>query len=124
MAHAIIRAFPLYYKGKKVAEIASGTYDVEPGDEPQYGSEGLLGYSDGTTISTIDTDCIIPVKGMGVTIVSDMLAKKYVSVGIFVDGKSHQMDMRITHASFTWDSKSGKAMGKFKFGGGSPDVVG
>lgn len=46
------------------------------------------------------------------------------SVGIVVDGKSHQMDMRITHANYTWDSKTGKAMGKFSFEGGQPDVTG
>jgi hypothetical protein len=121
---AIIRPFPLYYKNKKVAEIASGSYDIAPGDEMQVGAEGVLGYSDGCTVTKIEADCIVPVKGLSVTIMSDMLAKKYVSVGIVVDGKSHQMDMRITHANYTWDSKSGKAMGKFSLEGGTPDVTG
>ena len=121
---SVIRAFPLYYKNKKVAEIVSGSYDLTPGDEVQIGAEGVIGYSDGVTMTKIETDCIVPVKGLGVTILADMLAKKYVSVGIVVDGKSHQLDMRITHANYNWDSKSGKAMGKFVFEGPQPDVTG
>lgn len=120
----IFRAFPLYYQNKKVAEITSGTYDVAPGDEMQVGAEGIMGYSDGTLVTKIEADCIVPVKGLSVTILSDMLAKKYVSVGLVVDGKSHQLDMRITHASYNWDSKAGTAKGKFTFEGGKPDVVG
>jgi hypothetical protein len=67
---------------------------------------------------------IVPVPGVSVTILSDMLAKKYVSIGIFADGKSHQMDMRILKAKYDWDSQSGHALGAFSFGGGAPDVTG
>lgn len=124
MALPIIRPFPVYYKNKKVAEIASGSYDIAPGDEAQIGTDGYLGHSDGAVLTKIDAEVIVPVKGLGVTILADMLAKKYVSVGIFADGKSHQMDMRITHAGYSWDSKSGKATGKFTFEGGAPDLTG
>lgn len=124
MSQVIIRPFPLYYGTKKIAEVSSGTYDVTPGDEAQIGTDGYLGHSDGATITKIDADCIVPVKGLGVTILADMLAKKYVQVGIFADGKSQQLQMRVTHASYSWDSKTGKASGKFSFEGGSPDLVG
>lgn len=124
MSLSIIRPFPLYYKGKKVAEIRSGSYEVDSGDEPQIGTDGLLGYSDGTVITKIDTNMIVPVPGVSVTILSDMLAKKYVSIGIFADGKSHQMDMRILKAKYDWDSQSGHALGAFSFGGGAPDITG
>ena len=124
MSLSIIRPFPLYYVGKKVAEIRSGSYEVDSGDEPQIGTDGLLGYSDGTVITKIDANLIVPVPGVGVTIIGDMLAKKYVSIGIYADGKSHQMVMRILKAKYDWDSQSGHALGAFSFGGGKPDLAG
>lgn len=114
----------MYYVGKKVAEIRSGSYEIDSGDEPQIGTDGLLGYSDGTVITKIDTNLIVPVAGVSVTIVSDMLFKKYVSMGMFADGKSHQMTMRILKAKYDWDSQSGHALGAFSFGGGKPDLTG
>lgn len=124
MSLPIIRPFPIYYKNKKIAEVNSGTYDIAPGDEAQIGTDGYLGHSDGATITKIDATVIVPVKGLGVTILADVLAKKYVSVGIVADGKSHQMDMRITHLAYDWDSKTGRAQGKVTFEGGAPDTAG
>lgn len=124
MSLSIIRPFVIYYVGKKVAEIRSGSYEIDSGDEPQIGTDGLLGYSDGTVITKIDTNLIVPVAGVSVTIVSDMLLKKYVSMGMFADGKSHQMTMRILKAKYDWDSQSGHALGAFSFGGGKPDLTG
>lgn len=124
MSLSIIRPFVMYYVGKKVAEIRSGSYEIDSGDEPQIGTDGLLGYSDGTVITKIDTNLIVPVAGVSVTIVSDMLFKKYVSMGMFADGKSHQMTMRILKAKYDWDSQSGHALGAFSFGGGKPDLTG
>lgn len=121
MAQAIIRALPLYYQGKKFAEVSSGTYDINSGDEAQFGTEGYMGHSDGATVSKIDADVVVPVPGITETVLADMLAKKYVQMGIFADGAFNQHTMRITHASYTWDSKTGAAKGKFTFEGGPPD---
>lgn len=124
MAQNIIRPFPLYFRKKKVAEIQTGTYDITPGDEEQIGAEGVLGYSDGATVTKIETDCIVPVRGMKSRIIDALLKKQYAQVGVMVDGQFHQIDMRVTHGTYSWDHKTGRAMGKFTFSGGEPDVTG
>ena len=124
MGQAVIRVFPIYLNNKKIAEMTSNSYDINPGDEAQIGIDGLIGFSDGVTITKIDTDCIIPVKGMTTRIVDVMLKKQYCQVGIFADGKIHQIDCRVTHGNYSSDAKTGRAMGKFSFEGGAPDVTG
>lgn len=124
MARSIIRAFPLSLNGKKIAEVSDGSYDIESGDEPQITTEGYAGHSDGAVTTTATFNCVIPVIGMQVTIDDVILNKRYVTLGILANGKIQQVDGRITSGNYTWDHKSGKAMGAFKFFGGSPVLTG
>lgn len=124
MARSIIRALPLYLDGKKVAEVSDGSYDIESGDEPQIATDGFIGLSDGATTTSATFNCIIPVAGMAVTVDNMILNKKYVSLGIPVNGKFHQVDGRVTSGNYTWDHKNGRCMGAFKFMGGEPALTG
>lgn len=124
MARNIIRAAPLYLDGKKVAEVSDGSYDIESGDEIQIGSEGVIGISDGTPVVNAQFNCIIPVKGMSVAVDSMILNKKYVQLGLPVNGKFHQCDGRVHSANYSWDHKNGRFNGAFKFMGEGPEVTG
>ena len=124
MSRAIIRPLPIYLNGKKVAEVSDGNYDIDSGDEIQIGSEGVIGLSDGTPVASAQFNCIIPVKGMSVTVDTMLLNKQYIDFGIPVNGKFHQVTGRITNGGYSWDHKSGKCMGQFKFIGGGPVVTG
>lgn len=124
MARGIIRALPMLLDGKKVAEVSDGSYDIESGDEPHIATEGYMGHSDGAVMVSATFNCVIPVKGMQVIVDSLILNKKYVTLGIPVNGKFHQVDGRITSGNYAWDFKSGSCKGTFKFSGGAPDLTG
>ncbi len=124
MARTLIRAAPIYLDGKKIAEVSSGSYDVASGDEAQIGSDGYLGHSDGATTTRFSFDCIIPVKGMAVKVDDLILNKRYFSLGLPVNGKFHQVDARMTGASYKWDHRNGTFMGTFSAEGGAPDILG
>ena len=79
MARALIRPFPLYANGLKVAEVSGGTYEIASGDEMQIATDGYLGHSDGATTTKVSPSCIIPVKGMKVTVDSILLGPASVS---------------------------------------------
>lgn len=120
-----IRHMSFFYKGKKVA-MASGTqYDIEGNDEDQFGDEGWVGASNGAVATKIRVDVIVPVAGTRVTVVTDMLAKRYVDVGLgIVDGKIHRVNMRCRTVSFTGASQQGSLTGNWEFTGGKPELTG
>lgn len=124
MARNIIRAFPMYLNGKKIAEVSDGTYDIASGDEAHVATEGYFGHSDGATMTKCNPTCVIPVKGMQITVDDLILNKRYFEVGIPVNGKFHQITMRNVNAAYKWDFKSGSATGVFSFEGGAPELVG
>ncbi len=124
MARNIIRAFPLYLNGKKIAEVSDGTYEVMSGDESHVATEGYFGHSDGATLTKCNPNCIIPVKGMQVTVDDLILNKRYFEIGLPVNGKFQQTTMRMVSASYKWDFKSGSATGTFQMEGGPPELIG
>lgn len=124
MSRSIIRPLPLYLDGKKIAEVSQGTYRIASGDEAQIATEGYLGHSDGATTTQVSPKCIIPVKGMQTTVDDVLINKRYVTMGIPVNGKFHQVDMRLVNAEYQWDFKTGACMGDFQFEGGAPELTG
>lgn len=121
----VIRHMSFFYKGKKAA-LASGTqYDIESNDEDQFGDEGWIGSSNGAIATKIRVDTIVPVAGTRLSVVQDMLNKRYVDVGLgVVDGKIHRVQMRIRTVSFTGASQQGTLTGQWEFTGGKPEVTG
>lgn len=124
MARNIIRAIPMFLNGKKIAEVSDGTYDIASGDEAHIASDGYYGHSDGATMTKVNANCIIPVKGMQQTVDAILLNKQYVSMGIPVNGKAHQIDMRLVNGNYKWDFKTGSCTGSFAFEGGAPELAG
>lgn len=120
---ATIRAASVYFKGKKIAEIETADYDIEGNDEPQHGSEGLMGWSKGQITTKITTNVIVPVSGMTTTLESALLNKEQVNIGWAGGGKLHQIDMNVMNAKYKSESKNGSLKGTFEFSGGKPDVT-
>jgi hypothetical protein len=124
MARALIRPAPLYVNGKKFAEIASGTYELNSNDESQVATDGYMGHADGSMTSKVSASAIVPVKGMQVTVDTFLVNKTYVTVGIFQNGKFHQVDMRVVSNSYKWDFKNGQNQCDISFEGGQPEITG
>lgn len=123
MARSVFRAFPMYLGGKKVAEVRSGTYEVNNNDEAQVAIDGYVGHADGATLSNIDATLVVPVTGTQIDLDSIRKNRQYVQIGMPVNGKFQMMDARLTRAQYKWDSKNGQAEGDFHFEGGEPDFA-
>lgn len=120
-----IRHYSVFYKGRRVGKFSAMDLTIASNDEAQLADEGYVGHSDGPITSTLETDAIVPVAGIGVTILQDMLSKKYVDIGKgIVDGKILTTSMKITQCQYTADPKNGTLNGKFRFEGGAPTVTG
>lgn len=123
MADSRFRHYPVYVRNRKVAEMNAVAYDIESGDELQFGAEGVLGVSEGIPTVKLEGDCVIPVAGMKIDIISMLLSKQNVSVGIRVNGAMHKFTGHCTSANFSSSSRNGEARGKFVWIGGAPDVI-
>jgi len=121
---ATFRAVPIYFKGKKIAEIESADYTISSGDEAQHGSDGVLGYSKGQTTTKLVCNVVVPVAGMSSTLEAALLNKETVTMGLAIGGKLHQIDMNPMECNYKSDSKAGTLKGTFNFEGGAPDVTG
>ena len=124
MAKALIRPAPLYYKGKKVAEIREGTYDIESNDQREICAEGYIGHTDGATTSSVQMTLIVPVPGLSIPLLADMLRKAYVKIGLFEDAKLHNLEGRVTKISYSWNFEKGENRCVGSFESGAPDLAG
>ena len=124
MAKYVIRQAPIYFKGKKIAEIETADYEINGNDEPAFGSDGLLGFTSGAMTTRITCNVIVPVAGLTSTLTAALLAKEQVTIGVLVDAKLHQIDMQPMTARFQSDSKAGSLKGSFEFQGGAPEATG
>ena len=125
MADVKIRSASLYIKGKKAGEATGFTYDIDSNDEPQIGDDGYLGHSEGVTTTSLSFNSIVPVKGMQVAVLSALVEKKSVDVALsLIDGKIHQITMRVTKATVKSTRKNGTLDGDFQLGGGEPKITG
>lgn len=122
MAQSRFRHYPLYVGNRKMAEMNGVAYDLESGDELQFGAEGVLGVSDGIPTVKIEGDFVQPVQGTQIDIVTMLLGKQYVSTKIVIGGKAHEIVGRFMAMNFQSDSRTGASRGKFTFTGGGPDV--
>jgi hypothetical protein len=118
------RAAVMQFKGKKIAEMEGGEYEINSGDEPHFGPDGLLGFGEGPISTKMVCNVVIPVAGMTSTLEDALLRKQVVTMGWIGNGKLHQVDMKPINAKYTTDTKTGSLKGTFEFQGGKPDVTG
>ncbi len=125
MANVKVRAASVYIGGKKVGTFEGNNYDIASGDEAQFGDPGYLGHSDGAVTTKLSCTGVIPVSGMQVNMIDIMKQKKDVDVTLaLVDGKIHQVTMRVVNARGKSSHKNGSQMGDFNLEGGEPQISG
>lgn len=124
MAFVRVRHASIFVGGKKLGTMFNNKYSINSGDEPQFGDNGLLGYSDGAIQTTLTCTDIIPVAGQDVPLTQALVAKSDLDMQVgLVDGHIHQITMRPLKAEFDSDAKAGTQHGNFEFGGGTPRIV-
>lgn len=124
MSKSFIRPAPIYYNGKKVAEIREGTYEISTNDQREITADGYIGHTDGAETSDVQMTMVVPVPGISITALPDMLAKRYVTIGIYEDGKLHNLEGRITKMAYSWNHEKGENRVVGSFEAGKPDLAG
>lgn len=104
----------LLVSNKKVAELMDVKIKLASGDEIQIGSEGILGHSDGTEVSSISFSAAVPVAGMSVDLLTILRSKQDVTCGVPVGGQFLVGDYRMTTAEISGQTKNGTCTGSFE----------
>jgi hypothetical protein len=120
-----VRSFSVFAEGTKIGTFTGGTYHVVGGDEPNFGDNGgQVVYSDGVIQSTLDSKVFEPVTGLDFDFETAMLNKTNVNISLgLINGRIHQLRMRILEFQHDGEIKGGKCDGTFKFGGSKPTVA-
>ena len=125
MANPRVKGGSIFYKGKRIATMQNVTYSIKSNDTQEMADSAVYN-TDGITTTEIGCDTIVPLAGVGVSIVDDAVNHRDVDITIgIVDGKIHEiLACRNTTCDFSGEVASGKMTGKFSWMGGSPKISG
>lgn len=123
MANPRFKAASWWVGGTKMAEFESNEFDLESGDEQQFGDPGALGYSDGAITGSLQVTGVVPVAGLKVDITKSFLNKEDIDIQLTnVLGKTMSTTARITKCSVKSSHRNGTQRGEFTLGFGEPSI--
>lgn len=117
MSQQVFRNPGLFVDEKKIAEVNRVTNEVISGDEPQFGDEGLLGYSDGAMTGRIQFNTVTPVKGHEKDLDAAIFEKKTVVAKQRFGTKTHFLEGRLTGQTYESDARAGTLTGSYTLEG-------
>lgn len=120
MANPIIRPFPIYVNGDKVAEATKGSWDIQ-GNVSLAIAADSVGVQRGRPTVKCSFDEIVPVKGRRVQAMKLCAGQVDVSIEIFAEGGMIKSDGVFDGSNLQWDYANGQATGTSTFIGGSPE---
>ena len=124
MASFQVQAASFYMGGTKAAEIHVSEYDVEGGDTQMFGDGGALGFSKGAIVTKLSLSGFHPKAGMKTSLMTALINKTDIDVTLtLVDGKVHQIVMRVLSGKVKSEHKDGTQMCDYTLGGGKPDIL-
>lgn len=120
-----IKSASVLYNNRRVAVMQGFTYRYKTNSGQEITDAGIHNTT-GVATTELSCDAVDPIGGLGVPIITDMLAKKQASISIaFVDGKIHVIDdAEPVDFEVTGEKASGKQTAKFNWTGGQPKVTG
>jgi hypothetical protein len=124
MPNPRVKAGSIFYNGKRVGTLQGFTYRIKNGSGQELADAGAFN-TDGQVTTEISADNIVPITGMGVRIVQDLIEQKNAEITLgLIDGRLHVVDdARPVDAEFTGEIASGKQTAKFNWQGGKPKVT-
>ena len=118
MSNPTIRAFPIFYNGRKIAEANDNNANVKPGRTAMFAAEGYAAHSKGAVMFSLTSKIIVPVSGISVKAIEDAIAQKDVEIGVPVAGKFIKSTAAITNLDMTSNTETGRCEGSITFEGG------
>lgn len=111
---AKVRSAALFYNKKRCARLMNVTYDIETNDGQEMTDAGTE-FTDGIATAKVTADQLIPIAGIGLSMIKDALAHKDVTLSLgLIDGAIHELDARFKTISITSETATGKLTGKFE----------
>lgn len=123
MSNPVVRAFPVFYQGRKIATAYENDYRITTGRTRLFGAEGYLTHSKGAVVTSLSINLVIPVTGEAPETVLDALNQDDVTIGIPVGGKVHTVVMAITEKDMKSNTERGTVEGTMTLEGGVPNVT-
>lgn len=120
-----VKSGSIFYKSKRIATMQNVTYRIKTNDGQEVADSGVYN-TDGIVTTEVSCDTIVPVAGVGVSIVKDAIEHQDVNItlGVF-DGKIHELeDARNNEIEFTGEAANGTQKGKFSWHAGKPKITG
>lgn len=123
MAQPVVRAFPIYIKGKKLGEAHGTNFTLTPQRTKLYGAEGFLALSRGAVSCGVEVDYIVPVSGTSVDVIAQIILQQDVTVQLPIGGKTYTIQMGYTSGNVQSNTETGVVQGKFSLEGGAPTIT-
>lgn len=122
MAFATMVAAGVYQGSRKLADVTQSSFSLVSGDEGQYGSDELLGYSRGIPSASLEITELVFARGMQSTLIDALTEKSTVTIKFLAGGKIYTSDMKVQSADFNSDSKPGTLTCRFRLEGAYPKI--
>lgn len=122
MALIQVRAFPCFIKSKKVGQIHGTTFTIMPNRQKLFGAEGFLTLSRGAVSCGVEVDAIVPVGGMDIDVLAQIILQMDVGVQLPIGGKQYVIDMGYTGGNVQSETETGVVRGRFTLEGGIPKI--
>jgi hypothetical protein len=125
MANPRVKPGSIFYNSKRVGTMQNFTYRIKNGSGQELADAGAYN-TDGQVTVEISCDNIIPITGMQVSIVEDLINQKNAEITLgLINGKLHIIDdARPVDGEFQGEVANGKQTGKFNWQGGKPKLAG
>ncbi len=125
MANPRVKHASIFYNGKRVATMTGCKVKIKNGSGQELADGGAYN-TDGQVTSEISADHIVPITGIGVPVLVDLINQQNatISVGI-LDGKILVFDdARPLDAEYLSEVASGKQTAAYNWQAGKPKVTG
>lgn len=124
MANPRVKAGAVFYNKKRVAELQKFKYKIKNGSGQELADSGAYN-TDGKVTTEISADMIVPVTGLSISAVKDLIEQRNAEIVLgVVDGRLHVVDdARPIDVEIEGDIPSGKQTAAFNWQGGEPKLV-
>jgi hypothetical protein len=119
-SNPIIRSFPVYAGNQKVAEANTNDMEINSGATAVFGAEGFAGHSSGAMMTKITLKTFVPVAGVSVDWLEQIINEKRIEISIPISGKYYKGLATIMTAKVSSNTKEGTCEGDVSLEFGKP----
>ncbi len=125
MANPRVKHASIFYNGKRVATLQGCKIRIKNGSGQELADGGAYN-TDGQVTSEISADNIVPISGIGVPMLQDLVDQRNATISAgLVDGKILVFDdARPVDAEYASEVASGKQTAAYNYQAGKPKITG